>query len=134
MKRVLAIGALLLALTGCGTVQNFQRESPARPTPYGGVDIAADRYKTHPEIPGALIYSDAACAADVALSAVGDTLTLPITLTLEAWHIGSVLWYLAFEYDNTPPPSNPWHEFWFGNAINDYYFPQNAEQTAPPAP
>ncbi|MBN9120822.1 MAG: hypothetical protein J0I06_17010 [Planctomycetes bacterium] len=110
MKRVLAIGSLLSALVGCGTAANFARESPSHATPYGGVQIAVDRFEAPPGIPGALIYSDSARAADVVFSAVGDTLTLPIAVALVAWRACD----LALHYDNTPPRSNAWREFWFG--------------------
>ncbi len=79
MGRVLAIGAVVAALSGCGTVQNFQRGSIVDATVYGGVDIAADRLKTHP--PDGTEAMRGAC--DVVLSAVGDTVTLPITVTVE---------------------------------------------------
>lgn len=79
MGRVLAIGAVAAALSGCGTVQNFQRGSIVDATVYGGVDIAADRLKTYP--PDGTEAMRGEC--DVVFSAVGDTATLPITVTTE---------------------------------------------------
>lgn len=102
MKRVLAIGSLLLALTGCGTVANFSRESRALPTPYGGVEIAVEEFKKAPRIPNTLLFSDYAYAPNVVFSAIGDTLTLPITVACITWRFCD----LALHYDNTPPPSS----------------------------
>ncbi|QJW97562.1 hypothetical protein [Frigoriglobus tundricola] len=79
MRRVLAIGAVAAALGGCGTVQNFQRGSIVDATVYGGVDIAADRLKAQPQDGREAMRGE----VDVALSAVGDTATLPITITTE---------------------------------------------------
>jgi hypothetical protein len=121
MRRVLAIGALLLAVTGCGTMGNFTRESPLDATPYGGVEIAVDWTKTRPRIPDVLLYSDSLAATNVALSAVGDTLTLPITLPLAAWRVTERLWYLAFFYNDFDERQRS-----TAAGINDYYFPPNA--------
>ena len=112
MTRVLAIGALACALTGCGTMGNFQRESLTQATPYGGVRIAADGFTPDAADFVAIDYPRVLCAADVALSAVGDTLTLPVTLSLTAWRVGTRVWALA-HYDNTPPANNAWREFGF---------------------
>ena len=84
MKRVLAIGALLLALTGCGTVKNLAHDSRTGPAVYGGVEIAADRFTPGSQNEGfALAFMWPAYAADVGLSAVGDTLTLPLALAIQ---------------------------------------------------
>jgi uncharacterized protein YceK len=137
MRRVVAIGALLLALTGCGTVQNFERDGVSGATPYGGVSIATHRYRAKPQDGGGIKidFPDSLCAADVALSAVGDTLTLPVTASLSAWRFGERLWYLAFYYDNTPPRSNTWREFWFNepNAVPEGPL-EPAERSTQPTP
>jgi uncharacterized protein YceK len=130
MKRVLAIGALLIALTGCGTVQNFQRESPSKPTPYGGVEIAVDRFSPSSQGHGIwLMAAWPAVVADVGLSAVGDTLTLPITVTLVVWRVVNI----ALFYDNTSPPSNPWRGFWF-NETGTASGAHEAEHSTQPSP
>jgi uncharacterized protein YceK len=131
MKRVLAIGALLLALTGCGTVENFTGRSHGYARPYGGTQIAVDRFSTPDD--AELATKLPLWAADLPLSFVGDTLTLPITLTLIAWRACN----LALFYDNTPPPSIVGRGDGFSSSkvgINEYYFPQNAEHSTQPAP
>ena len=100
MRRVLAIGALALALTGCGTAQNFRRESPLDAEPYGGVKIASERLGD--EVVAAS-ETWPLRAADVALSAAGDTVTLPVTASLKTWRIGQRLVYVCCFYDNAPP-------------------------------
>ena len=106
MKRVLAIGALACALTGCGTVQNFSSPSRPGPTVYGGVEIAAERFTPGSQNDGfALAFMWPAYVADVGASAVGDTLTLPITVALALW-----LFYHAEEVGTTT--QNPWRQFW----------------------
>jgi hypothetical protein len=127
MTRVLAIGPLLFALTGCGTGQNLKCGVFAGATPYGGVEIAVDRYKSTPhngdftrlDVPQALR------AADVALSAVGDTLTLPITGSVAVWRAGQALRTFYHAEDNSATVPNAWREFWF----ND-----QPSRPAPPAP
>lgn len=116
MKRVVAIGVLLLALTGCGTVKNFSRESQSVPVPYGGVKIAVTQFNEDP-IAVALMWPF--WATDVVLSAAGDTLTLPIAVTMVAWRACD----LALHYDNTPPRSIAGHGAGFSR--NDGSF-QNA--------
>jgi uncharacterized protein YceK len=88
MKQALTAAALALsALSGCGTVYNLQGGG----TPYGGVSEAAQagadawRYWHHPEgacIPPSFDLARAVYlfGIDLPLSAVGDTLTLPVTI------------------------------------------------------
>ncbi len=102
MRRVLAIGALLIALSGCGTVQNFRREPATEATVYGGVEIAAGRFNEDP-IAVALLWPF--WAADVVLSAAGDTLTLPFAISLA-----------------------------ITKGINDYYFPPKVPGDSNSAP
>jgi uncharacterized protein YceK len=80
----------LSALSGCGTVSNL---SSGNPQPYGGVTADLERCSSvwHPKLPhgwfpGEMVLVTGAQAAifsahviDVPLSAVGDTLTLPLT-------------------------------------------------------
>lgn len=108
MKRC-ALAAVLLALTGCGTVQNLQRDLPTGATVYGGVDIATARFAPGSQNDGfglALLWP--VYAADVAASAVGDTLALPLTVWAEV--IRSIN---AFYFPPDKPPSNAWRQFWF---------------------
>ncbi len=114
MRRVLAIGALVSALTGCGTVENFKRGGVGEATPYGGVEIAAEPF--HPP-PGVMncgfpaLYGYPFFAGDVVLSAVGDTLTLPVILGAKVK--GALHDYYSAEKSVTEP--NVWREFWFND-------------------
>src|SRR3954466_9883518 len=88
MKRSLTVAALAVsALSGCGTVCNLQEGG----TPYGGVSQTAKAgadawdYWRHPQgacIPPSFDLARAIYlfALDLPLSAVGDTLTLPVTI------------------------------------------------------
>lgn len=73
----------ILPIVGCGTIGNFA--ATPRPMVYGGVQFdAAFLAALHPgettdETIGMLVF----LMLDLPLSAVGDTLTLPITLWLE---------------------------------------------------
>jgi uncharacterized protein YceK len=77
MRRLVVGAFLAFALTGCGTARNFTEGWQGRTEPYGGVRIALDG----PDTPGDRIGA-AFFPTDVPLSAVGDTLTLPITLSV----------------------------------------------------
>jgi hypothetical protein len=105
MKRVLVISVLLLAFaqTGCGTVKNFQRESFADAKPYGGVEIAAAQFNEDP-IAVALMWPF--WTADVVLSAIGDTVALPVTVPLYAWQVNNSL-------AEQNPPTTDWRQFWY---------------------
>jgi uncharacterized protein YceK len=87
MTRAIACGmfALTLALTGCGTARNFSKGWEGRTKPYGGVRIAVDRFR-HPgpeaDMGTVLLF----WTTDVPLSAIGDTLTLPLTLPIAGVH------------------------------------------------
>jgi hypothetical protein len=48
------------------------------------------------------------CLPDIALSAVGDTLTLPITLAAEVYRS-----IHAYYFPEKKPASNEWRKFWF---------------------
>ncbi len=76
MTRAILLGVVAFAFTGCGTVENFTRQEDAGTRPlevYGGVSRSVEAVKSN---------NDAALrASDVAFSAIGDTLTLPITLS-----------------------------------------------------
>jgi uncharacterized protein YceK len=108
MKRG-GVALSLLALAGCGTVQNFSRPEDGGQRPlqvYGGVTYSVDTVKK-------LVSSDLVEAAwapifapDVVLSAIGDTLTLPVTASAAAARA-------------------------IADGIRDYYFPK--EKPKPPA-
>jgi uncharacterized protein YceK len=114
MKRVFAIAVLVCALTGCGTVQNFERGgSVSNAVPYGGVEIAAERQKAGPH-GGDFTQFDSQqewrSAADVAGSVVGDTLTLPLTIAFQVAHDINECYFTSEK-----PQSNTWREFWFND-------------------
>jgi uncharacterized protein YceK len=96
---------LALALTGCGTVGNLREPRNARV--YGGVGIAIDDFRTAQEgrtlLPW-LVWP--LRVLDVAASAVGDTLTLPVSAVAELNRIA-----------NSEPPVSAeekqyWQRFW----------------------
>lgn len=111
MKRVFAIGALVCALTGCGTVWNFTEGYKGETKPYGGVKIAATNFSDD-LVAVAMMWP--VYAADVASSAVADTVTLPVTLSLVAWRQATGWYELLFHY-NEPPDQQKWREFWYGD-------------------
>lgn len=117
MKRVCAVG-VLLAFTGCGTVKNLTDGHDGQMQPYGGVKIAAAplnlRHKGEWMGPPILWQFN---LVDVAASAVGDTLALPVTMPLAAWRVGSRLWYLA-NYNNPNPPPDE-QKAWPKVGLND---------------
>lgn len=107
MRRVLAFGALACALTGCGTVNNFHG-SWQNSRPYGGVDLALDDIEQSKQ--GTVVLPWLVwpmIVSNVPLSAVGDTVTLPVTLTAEA-----VRAINAYYFPPEPQP-NLWREFWY---------------------
>jgi uncharacterized protein YceK len=115
MKRVFAIGALVCALTGCGTVQNLERGPLSTAVPYGGVEIAAAQLKAKPA-GGDFVRMDFPewlCAADVVFSAVGDTLALPVIIPFQIVHDINVNY---FSGEVNPPAGSGWREFWFSEA------------------
>jgi uncharacterized protein YceK len=102
VTRSFTLGLLTLALTGCGTTLNLhmpkEQNGPTQLEVYGGVSntvalarTCAERDGLKPKFLAALV------ALDVPLSAIGDTLTLPITMTVTAWR-------LYEESRPTPPP------------------------------
>src|SRR4051812_26255035 len=87
---VLALGATALVMSGCGTIANtvwlFPEEGGQRV--YGGVrgdwEIAREAATNRSESgPNTLLWLP---IADMPLSAVGDTVTLPVTVPLALWH------------------------------------------------
>jgi uncharacterized protein YceK len=96
MTRALLLGVLALAPAGCGTTVNMhtwgpllgaQEPGPSTPEMYGGVAMSAEWARSNLEREGGrakLLAAVGAC--DVVLSAVGDTLTLPLTAAIELWH------------------------------------------------
>lgn len=116
MKRVFAIGALVCALSGCGTVQNFERGGAvSNAVPYGGVEIAAERQKAGPH-GGDFTQFDSQqewiTAADVAGSVIGDTLTLPLTIAFQVAHDINEYY---FPGEVNPSAGSGWREFWFND-------------------
>ncbi|MBP3958138.1 YceK/YidQ family lipoprotein [Gemmata sp. G18] len=79
MLRIPAIAALAFVLAGCGTVENFTRGYKGQTKPYGGVQIAANRFN---EDPIAVALMLPFWTTDLGLSAVGDTVALPVTVSL----------------------------------------------------
>jgi uncharacterized protein YceK len=118
MKRVVAIGVLILALapTGCGTVANF-RNGVENATPYGGVEIAVERFKPGQKncaAPTALAWP--VYAVDVAGSAVADTLTLPITVPLGVVRaVNDSINAYYFPPEKPSEAQNAWRQFWFND-------------------
>jgi uncharacterized protein YceK len=117
MTRALACAVAACALTGCGTAQNFARMGDGkRPLElYGGTTRSYDTLKATVTDADALALSCTSLrgvgglgvlALDVPLSAVADTLTLPVT-AFATWNRIS---------DSEPPISkeerNYWREFW----------------------
>src|SRR5262245_19496440 len=109
-----AVVALILAgLTGCGTVQNFARPEDGSGRPlevYGGVSRSGDALKEKATVPDLVVVSYAPFyVPDVVLSAVGDTVTLPLTTAVTAYRL-----VRAMEALRVAEPSHErlWREFW----------------------
>jgi uncharacterized protein YceK len=107
MTRALACGVVTLALvlTGCGTVGNLR--APCDSQVYGGVGIALDDFRTAREGQTVLPWLVWPLRVlDVPLSAIGDTVTLPVAVFAE----------LNRRSNSEPPVSteekNYWREFW----------------------
>lgn len=114
-RAVIAVAALTLAgLTGCGTVQNLTPALEGQMKPYGGAQIAVEEC-----IPTSARYYDVAFAmgwpfyiADVGLSAIGDTLTLPITGSVTIWRIVDAMNYMAEDHKRGLIFDSEWWQFW----------------------
>jgi uncharacterized protein YceK len=86
---VTVAAAVVFALTGCGTLSNLQ-EKPSMFFPrnadvppnriYGGVRISAEEGWKDLTDGGGVVWGGYRWLGDVPLSAVGDTLTLPVTV------------------------------------------------------
>jgi len=105
MTRALACGIVALALTGCGTVGNLREPRDAQV--YGGVGIAVEDFRTGREGQTLLPWIVWPLRAlDVPLSAIGDTLTLPVAAAAQLNRMS----------DSEPPVSAEekkyWREFW----------------------
>jgi uncharacterized protein YceK len=113
MRYAIACGTVAILLTGCGTVQNFRGmddEGRRQLEVYGGVARTVDSLK------GCFASSDLVEVSytpllvfDVMLSAIGDTLTLPVTLPVSI---------VSGVHDS----------------IRDYYFPNQQHTSEPPQP
>lgn len=86
MTTYLSMVALATCTLGCGTALNFEKGGLENPKIYGGVAASMEMAKTSAE---SSPIRSAAFIADVPLSFVGDTLTLPITLTAAVIHSNS---------------------------------------------
>lgn len=109
MKRVLLVAAL--ACSGCGTVSNFKDGYKKETRPYGGVRIATESLGNEDPIMVGFLWP--AILSDIALSAIGDTLTLPITASIavaRGVHKGINDHYFPPERGDQ---TNKWREFWF---------------------
>ncbi len=92
MRRFVAVAMLASALTGCGTNLNFclpkdhsgeMPSGPPRLEVYGGVSTSVEMAQKCSQENGVRAKLVAAFVlADVPLSAIGDTLTLPITVSV----------------------------------------------------
>lgn len=105
MTRALACGLVACALTGCGTVGNLRQ--PREAQVYGGVGIAIEDFRTAREGETVLPWLVWPLRVlDVPLSAIGDTLTLPVTAVAEVNRLS----------DSEPSVSAEerkyWREFW----------------------
>lgn len=78
MTRAIALGALACGLAGCGTVWNLRTPDEARV--YGGVQRAVSGIERASEDPETPPLTWPVMVADVPLSAIGDTVTLPVSL------------------------------------------------------
>ena len=90
----MVVAAILASQSGCGTVANLNATGRSRPRPYGGVaaDLAVCRESLEPTrihgwFPGFFLVDRTVAVVtcgffllDLPLSAVGDTLTLPLIL------------------------------------------------------
>jgi uncharacterized protein YceK len=108
VRRALLPGLLAVVLAGCGTTANLHLpedvfvSGPPRMGVYGGVSNSVAAAKTGASRDGLRPKCLAALAAlDVPLSAIGDTLTLPLTATVTAWRL-----YEESRPKPTPPPAN----------------------------
>jgi uncharacterized protein YceK len=82
LSAVMAASICLALLPGCGTAQNMTQSFEV----YGGVKRSVAKLKEKPEETEEVQpkrYPIPVYAADVGLSAIGDTLTLPITLPIQ---------------------------------------------------
>jgi hypothetical protein len=128
MTRTLALGTLVLALTGCGTARNFvdfPEDTGQRTKPYGGVRLAVEGIKNEHDV--AMTFTWPFRLADVGLSAVGDTLTLPVTLPI-ALGYAVTDGINAYYFPKEPPTGerqSEWRRFWFNEPVS----PPPAEQT-----
>ena len=105
MTRALACGLVACALTGCGTVANLHSSGDREM--YGGVRQAVGDIRRGPDVTVAAPWvAWPMMVANVPLSAVGDTVTLPVT-AYEKWKRIS-----SGEPNLSPEERKYWREFW----------------------
>jgi uncharacterized protein YceK len=105
VTRTFTLGLLALALTGCGTVGNLREPRDAQV--YGGVGIAIDDFRTSHEGRTVLPWLVWPLRAlDVPLSAIGDTVTLPVAVFAELNRLSDSEPRLSAE------EKRRWREFW----------------------
>ncbi len=112
MRPVTVLGLSLLAcgLTGCGTVRNFYPQEPGE-VPlevYGGVKRSVASLKEtagHDVGAALLVVIWPIPVGDIVLSAVGDTVTLPVT-TAAAVYRRFVTWSASTNTTAKPTPSD----------------------------
>ncbi|MBX9584714.1 MAG: YceK/YidQ family lipoprotein [Gemmataceae bacterium] len=104
------LAAVLLVglIAGCGTLKNHTDGWKGRTVPYGGVRIAADEFVNLYDVEGAnALVLWPLWAADIGLSAVGDTLTLPLAWAALAGHGFRDAFLPPIRAAEPPPPVSP---------------------------
>ena len=109
------------SLAGCGTTMNIAAPNPlggdphSKPpiTVYGGVANDVRYAKTAAGYDGVAPKLLAVAAVlDIPFSAIGDTLTLPITGTVTIWRLVDALNYMAEDHKRASIFHSEWWRFW----------------------
>jgi uncharacterized protein YceK len=121
MKTLCAGAALSIcavcALTGCGTIVNCCPDNPEGCLrPYGGVamDMHAIAWNSSGRAPSCSCVQSAVCLVDLPLSAVGDTILLPITIGVTLSHDPEYLQKKREPTPETPTSAAPVKNCLFG--------------------
>jgi len=109
------------SLAGCGTTMNIAAPNPlggdphSKPpiTVYGGVanDVRHLKHAVSSGGTAAPLFATLA-VLDIPLSAIGDTLTLPITGTVTIWRLVDALNYMAEDHKRASIFHSEWWRFW----------------------